>query len=171
MLILKNSQVSFYLFCCTFLHPNCTPRCTTSCTISAFLKILLNVVNHTKQIGHWLQCIAWRLRLLLSKTMGSKTSDSLPAYIRYDSGRSGDPWSKRILFTPTRIMIIWLTGKKWLQIGVCNCKSPLPAYFRLGCFTATSGHFNFLWTKSVNDHDTPIQNVEEDGYDDWPVNI
>ena len=59
------------------------------CTISALLKILLNVVNHTKQIGHWLQCIAWRLRLLLSKTMGSKTSDSLPAYIRSDSGQDG----------------------------------------------------------------------------------
>ena len=56
-------------------------------------------------------------------------SGQLPVWPRLR--RSGDPWSKRILFTLTRIMIIWLTGKKWLQIGVCNCNSPLPVYFRL----------------------------------------
>ena len=79
----------FLFFVALLLHPNCTSSCTTLCTISALLKILLNVVNHTKQIGHWLQCIAWRLRLLLSKTMGSKTSDLLPAYIRSDPGQDG----------------------------------------------------------------------------------
>ena len=79
----------FSFFVALLLHSNCTPSCTTLCTIRALLTILLNVVNHTKQIGHWLQCIAWRLRLLLSKTMGSKTSDSLPAYIRSDPGQDG----------------------------------------------------------------------------------
>lgn len=62
----------------------------------------------------------------------------------------------------------------WEEVAANRCLqfwNPLPVYFRLGRFTATNGHFNFLWTKSVNDHDTPIQNVEEDGYDDWPVNI
>ena len=78
MLIQKNSQVSIS-FCCTRIALQMIVH-------NKYLFEMLSNVNRTKQIGHWLQCIAWRLRFLLSKTMGPKTSGSFPANFRYDPG-------------------------------------------------------------------------------------
>ena len=45
----------------------------------------------------------------------------------------------------------------------------LPIHFRSS--SGFDNQLNFLRTISVNEHETPLTNVEEEGYEDWPVNI